>query len=139
MRLLAIDYGTKKCGIAISDPLKIIAQPLTTIFYSDHNDLIKQIITIIDQYQPIEKIILGITTNLDSSLSSTGKKTIQFKELLVAQIPDIEIVLFDEKYTTRESKEVMTQMNLSNEKKKMLKDAIAAQKILINYMLINKI
>lgn len=139
MRLLAIDYGTKKCGIAITDPLNIIAQPLTTIFYNHHDQLINGIIKIIHEYQPISKIILGITTNLDSSLSSTGKKTIKFKELLMEKIKNIEIILFDEKYTTKDSKEIMSQMQLSNKKKKALKDAIAAQKILINYMLISKI
>lgn len=138
MRLLAIDYGTKKCGIAITDPLNIIAQPLKTIFYKDHQSLINDINVIIQEYSPIKKIILGITTNIDSSLSTTGKKTMKFKALLEEKIPNIEIVLFDEKYTTNSSKKMMTEMNLSNKKKKELKDSLAAQQILINYMLNSK-
>lgn len=139
MRLLAIDYGTKKCGIAITDPLNIIAQPLKTIFYKDHQSLINDINEIIQEYNPIQKIILGITTNIDSSLSTTGKKTMKFKAMLEEKIPNIEIVLFDEKYTTNSSKKMMTEMNLSIKKKKELKDSLAAQQILINYMLNSKI
>lgn len=139
MRLLAIDYGTKKCGIAITDPLNIIAQPLKTIFYKDHQSLINDINEIIQEYSPIQKIILGITTNIDSSLSTTGKKTMKFKAMLEEKIPNIEIVLFDEKYTTNSSKKMMTEMNLSIKKKKELKDSLAAQQILINYMLNSKI
>lgn len=138
MRLVAIDYGTKKCGVAITDPLNIIAQPLKTIFYKDHQSLINDINVIIQEYSPIKKIILGITTNIDSSLSTTGKKTMKFKALLEEKIPNIEIVLFDEKYTTNSSKKMMTEMNLSNKKKKELKDSLAAQQILINYMLNSK-
>lgn len=139
MRLLAIDYGTKKCGIAITDPLNIIAQPLKTIFYKDHQSLINDINKILQEYNPIQKIILGITTNIDSSLSTIGKKTMKFKAMLEEKIPNMEIVLFDEKYTTNSSKKMMTEMNLSSKKKKKLKDSLAAQQILINYMLNSKI
>ena len=80
MRLIAIDFGTKKSGIAISDPLKIIAQPLKTIFYKELNFsfITEEIKKIIDEYKPIEKIILGITTNLDNSISNTGKIILKF-------------------------------------------------------------
>ena len=73
MRLIAIDFGTKKSGIAISDPLKIIARPLKTIFYKELNFsfITEEIKKVINEYKPIEKIILGITTNLDNSISNT--------------------------------------------------------------------
>lgn len=137
MRLLAIDYGTKKSGIAISDPLKIIAQPLTTIFYDKNNFefLLNEIKKIIEINKPIEKIILGLPKNIDGTLSNNGKKVIQFKKYMEENNINIEIELFDEKYSTKNSLEVMKQMNLTIKKKKMKKDTIAAQKILENYML----
>ncbi|MBR2022611.1 MAG: Holliday junction resolvase RuvX [Mycoplasmataceae bacterium] len=137
MRLLAIDYGTKKSGIAISDPLKIIAQPLTTIFYDKNNFefLLNEIKKIIEINKPIEKIILGLPKNIDGTLSNNGKKVMQFKKYMEENNINIEIELFDEKYSTTNSLEVMKQMNLTIKKKKMKKDTIAAQKILENYML----
>ena len=85
MRLIAIDFGTKKSGIAISDPLKIIAQPLKTIFYKELNFsfITEEIKKIIDEYKPIEKIILGITTNLDNSISNTGKIILKFYDFFL--------------------------------------------------------
>ena len=136
MRLIAIDFGTKKSGIAISDPLKIIAQPLKTIFYKELNFsfITEEIKKIIDEYKPIEKIILGITTNLDNSISNTGKIILKFYDFLQKELPNITIVLFDEKYSTKKSKEIMTEMKLSIKQKKERKDALAAQKILEEYM-----
>ena len=136
MRLIALDFGTKKSGIAISDPLKIIAQPLKTIFYKELNFsfITEEIKKIIDEYKPIEKIILGITTNLDNSISNTGKIILKFYDSLQKELPNITIVLFDEKYSTKKSKEIMTEMKLSIKQKKERKDALAAQKILEDYM-----
>lgn len=136
MRLIAIDFGTKKSGIAISDPLKIIAQPLKTIFYKELNFsfITEEIKKIIDEYKPIEKIILGITTNLDNSVSNTGKIILKFYDFLQKELPNVTIVLFDEKYSTKKSKEIMTEMKLSIKQKKERKDALAAQKILEDYM-----
>ena len=136
MRLIAIDFGTKKSGIAISDPLKIISQPLKTIFYKELNFsfITEEIKKIIDEYKPIEKIILGITTNLDNSISNTGKIILKFYDFLQKELPNITIVLFDEKYSTKKSKEIMTEMKLSIKQKKERKDALAAQKILEDYM-----
>lgn len=136
MRLIAIDFGTKKSGIAISDPLKIIAQPLKTIFYKELNFsfITEEIKKIIDEYKPIEKIILGITKNLDNSISHTGKIILKFYDFLQKELPNITIVLFDEKYSTKKSKEIMTEMKLSIKQKKERKDALAAQKILEDYM-----
>lgn len=137
MRLLAIDFGTKKCGLAISDPLKIISQPLKIIFYENFDFLINEIKKVVNEYQPIEKIILGLTKNIDGSLSNIGKITMKFKTKLEKIFSQIQIILVDEKYTTKESKIIMKEMNISNKKKKQKKDAIAAQKILENYLRTN--
>lgn len=139
MRILAIDFGTKKCGIAISDPLQIISQPLKIIFYNsgDFEYLIKQIKLILDEYKPFEAIVMGITKNIDNSLSHTAKITMKFKEKLEKET-SLNVHLIDEKYTSQESKDIMNEMNLNLKAKKKRKDAIAAQKILENYLLYKK-
>lgn len=133
MRLLAIDYGTKKCGIAISDPLQIISQALTTIFYKNNDHLIEEISKIIDQYKPISKIIIGITKNIDGSYSKTSQITLKFKQLLELKT-NIEVILVDERNTTKDALDILTHSNASIKDKKNKKDALAAQKILEKYL-----
>lgn len=136
MRLIAIDLGSKKCGIAISDPLQIIAQPLKTIFYEKQNFsfLVIELKKIIENYHPIEKIIIGFPKNINNSLSNTGKMVLKFKNILEKEQLNIEIILIDEKYTSKYSDKIMQQIGLSNKKKKQTRDKIAAQKILENYL-----
>ena len=70
----------------------------------------------------------------NNSISNTGKIIIKFYDFLQKELPNITIVLFDEKYSTKKSKEIMTEMKLSIKQKKEIKDALAAQKILEDYM-----
>lgn len=139
MRILGLDLGTKKCGIAITDPLQILSSPLTTIFYEnkDFDYLINEIKKIIEEKKPIEKIILGITKNIDGTLSNMGKIVMNFYKQLKKEI-QIKVILIDEKNTSRDSEYIMSQMNLKRKKKKESRDAIAAQKILENYLLNNQ-
>lgn len=139
MRILGLDLGTKKCGIAITDPLQILSSPLTTIFYENKNFdyLINEIKKIIEEKKPIEKIILGITKNIDGTLSNMGKIVMNFYKQLKKEI-QIKVILIDEKNTSKDSEYIMSQMNLKRKKKKESRDAIAAQKILENYLLNNQ-
>ena len=140
MRLIALDLGTKKCGVAITDPLQIIAQPLETIYY-EHQDfdfLLNRLQQIINTYKPIEKIVIGLPLNVDKSLTPMAKIVLKFEKQLKSFI-NIDTVFQDEKYTSKESDQVMQQMNLSHKQKKAKRDQIAAVKILENYMLKNNL
>lgn len=136
MRLIGLDLGTKKCGVATTDPMKILAQPLTTIFYDCQNYtfLIEEIKKIIEDKKPVEKIILGMPLNTNGSESPMSKIVLKFKKML-EEATNLEVFLMEEKYTSKQSKEVMQQMNLSNKQKKEARDQIAAQKILENYLI----
>ena len=135
MRLLAIDYGTKKSGIAISDPLKIIAQPLTTIFYDKNNFefLLNEIKKIIEINKPIEKIILGLPKNMNNTMGERCSTTIQFQQKLI-DIFNIEVVLQDERLTTVEATNYMLQADISRKKRKKSIDSLAANIILQTYL-----
>lgn len=140
MRIIALDLGTKKCGIAITDPLQIISQPLVTIFYNnqDFDFLINELKQVINMYNPIETIVVGFPKNIDNSISPTGKIVLKFKSMLQSNFPRITIVLFDEKYTSKDADKVMLEMNLNKKQKKISRDKIAAQKILENFLLFKK-
>ena len=140
MRLLALDLGTKKCGIAITDPMQIISQPLETFYYQSQNfiDLINHLVTIIEKFQPIEKIILGCPQTNYQITNPMSKIVQKFYKQLKNHFNEVEIILFNEANTSKAADQIMQQMNLSNKKKKQNRDQLAAQKILENYLFYNK-
>ena len=139
MRILALDLGTKKCGLAISDPLQIIAQPLKTVFYDrqDFAALINALKTIIEQYKPVVKIILGFPQTNHSKLNPTAKLVLKFAKVLKAEWPKLEIVLVDESYSSQRADRLMQTIGLSNKSKKQTRDKLAAQQILEDYLIKN--
>ena len=140
MRLLALDLGTKKCGIAITDPMQIISQPLETFYYQSQNfiDLINHLVTIIEKFQPIEKVILGYPQTNYQITNPMSKIVDKFYKQLKNHFNELEIILFNEANTSKAADQIMHQMNLSNKKKKQNRDQLAAQKILENYLFYNK-
>ncbi|MGL4251980.1 MAG: Holliday junction resolvase RuvX [Metamycoplasmataceae bacterium] len=138
-RLMALDLGTKKCGIAITDPLQIISQPLETIFYEvqDFDKVLSRLEEIKLEKGPIEAFILGnpLMPNGDSSIMS--KIVAKFKVKLEDHFK-IPVILFDERYTSKQSTNIMIEMNLSRKKQKNNRDKLAAQIILENYLLSRK-
>lgn len=140
MRLLALDLGTKKCGIAITDPMQIISQSLETFYYQSQNfiDLINHLVTIIERYRPIEKIILGYPQTNYQITNPMSKIVDKFYKQLKNHFNELEIILFNEANTSKAADQIMHQMNLSNKKKKQNRDQLAAQKILENYLFYNK-
>lgn len=134
MKIISLDVGIKKTGIAISDELKIISQPLTTIYYEakDFNYLIDEVLKILSS-ENIDTILIGITYNIDKTLSDTGKIIYKFYEKLL-KVTNIKIILVDERGTSKASDELMRSMKFNKKKKKESRDVFAAQIILKNYL-----
>lgn len=132
-RILAIDYGMSRCGIAVTDPLQIIGQPLETVANTD-------IIRYLKRYVPdedVESIVLGIPYNLDGSLSETTNAVFEFKAKLVKVFPDIPIHEVDERFTSKEAQRIVVQSVKSKKKRrnnKGLIDMVSASLILESYM-----
>lgn len=131
-RILAIDFGEKRIGIAITDPLKIFAYPLTTI----NNDLkfldrLKEIIT---QYS-VTKIILGIPLREDGSETVISRKVMNFKSTVEKELK-IEIELVDERYSSQIAKDRIIESVVSKKKRrdKSLLDKNAAAVILEDWL-----
>lgn len=131
-RILAIDFGEKRIGIAVTDPLKIFAYPLTTI----NNDLkfldrLKEIIT---QYS-VTKIILGIPLREDGSETVISRKVLNFKSTVEKEL-NIEIELVDERYSSQIAKDRIIESVVSKKKRrdKSLLDKNAAAVILEDWL-----
>ena len=134
MRYLGIDLGSKTVGLALSDPMHIIASTYKTIFFAneDYESTIKEILEVIDEYQ-ISKIILGLPKNMDNSLGERAMITLEYKKLLESYT-DIPIIMYDERLTSVISNNVLIEADMSRKKRKKKVDSVAAQVILQDYL-----
>lgn len=134
MRILAIDYGDVRIGIAITDQLGITAQGLETI-YSNGNDKIalKRLEELINEYN-ISTIVIGMPLNMDGTKSKRMEQTEQFIHKLKCKFNKIEIKSIDERLTTVEAHNTMNFLGVNKYKKRKIVDTISAVYILEKYM-----
>jgi putative holliday junction resolvase len=131
-RILSIDYGGKRTGIAVTDPLQIIATGLTTI---DTKDFIKFLKDYISK-EPVEKIIIGMPLNMDDTATHATPLVENAIKQLHKHFPSIPVETVDERYTSKMAKDAMLQMGLKKMQRrdKKLVDEIAATMMLQEYM-----
>ena len=135
MRLLGLDYGSKTCGVAVSDPLGIGAAAVEIIRREKENHLRKtlsRIAELVKQYDA-EAIVLGYPVNMDGTAGDRAEKTLEFKSKLEARLP-IPVFLCDERLTTVEAEEIMALNGVAPSDYKTYVDMIAAQVILEDWM-----
>ena len=132
-RLLAIDYGRKRVGIAMSDALRITAQPHTTIQkFRNIPELISQIHLICSEFNVVG-IILGLPRNMDGSEGEMAQEVIQFAQQLETKI-DIPLIMLDERLTSVQAKKTLTQFGIKPSQNKHKVDQMAAALILRGYL-----
>jgi len=129
---MAFDYGTKRIGIAVTDPLQIIATALTTIHPNESLTFIKNYI----QTEAVEKFIVGSPLQMDGSPSESAPHVNGFVKSLRKNFPDIPVVTIDERFTSKMASAVIAQSGLKKAKRqqKSLVDQISAVIILQSYM-----
>ncbi|OGC33688.1 Holliday junction DNA helicase RuvA [candidate division WOR-1 bacterium RIFOXYB2_FULL_48_7] len=130
MRILGIDHGDKRVGLALSDPLGITAQPLATISAVEAMAKIKDVII---QYPEIALIVVGLPKNLRGEIGPQGEKVQQFMAELKT-ITDLKIISWDERFSTKAMERELIEAGLSREKRKSVIDKLAAAAILQNYL-----
>lgn len=132
MRYLGLDLGTKTLGIAISDTLGMLANPLKTIRYSTYEELLVELKHLLAEYE-IAEIALGLPKNMDGSSGFAAERSLEFKELLEGEI-DVPVVLIDERLSTVEAEKYLLDADMSRAKRKTHIDAVAASVILNTYL-----
>lgn len=130
-RILAIDYGSVRIGLALSDPLKIIAKPYKVIT-NNGNATLAEIKDIVRQ-EAVAKIILGLPLDKDGSDSAKTREVRDFAELLRAEV-DVPVILWDERYTSAKANSWLKEMKIDYKKSKTVIDKIAAAIILKDYL-----
>ena len=133
-RVLGIDYGEQRTGIAITDPLKITAQGLETIKSNGSDKVVlRRIEEIVNEYG-VDTFVIGNPINLDGSESDRSKLTEAFIHKLKSRFNNIEIIKIDERFTTVEAHRTMNDLNIDSKKKKDIVDTMSAVYILESYL-----
>ena len=134
MRILGIDYGDSRVGIAITDPLCITAQGLETIKHAGNDKiLLKRIEEIVQEYQ-VSTIVIGMPLNMNGTKAERVEVTEKFIHKLKSRLGKIDIKTVDERLTTVEAHKTMNYLDVNKKKKKDLVDTISAVYILETYM-----
>ena len=129
---LGLDLGEKRVGVSRSDETGTIAEAIDTVTYTGKADLLKKLRAHLETAHP-EKIVVGLPQTLRGESGPAAQKILKLVEWLKAGLGG-EWVLWDERFTTVEAERVLLEADLSREKRRVLRDRIAAQRILQSYL-----
>ena len=134
-RVIAIDYGRKRCGVAVSDPLQICANGLPTVRSCDLVDFLKEYCS----REPVERIVVGLPLTLRGDPSESNRYIEPFLKHLAKVMPDMKIERFDERFTSTIAHREMALAGLkkSRREEKELADKTAAVIILTDWLQAN--
>lgn len=133
MRIMGIDFGDSRIGVAVSDPLGWTAQGLDTIKWKGSAEHpAKRVKQLANEFK-VGKIIIGLPKNMDGTVGTSGQKAIEFGELL-SRITGLEVIKWDERLTTVAANRIMHEVGMKTSKKKENVDKIAAVLILQGYL-----
>ncbi len=132
MRIMGIDYGDSRVGIAVSDPLGFTAQGVQTLQNKGKKKLSAEILEVLEKYKP-EKIVVGMPKNMDGTLGFRAEETYKFAEFLKT-LTAAEIVFWDERLTTVSAAMILNETNTRGKSRKKVIDTVSACIILENYM-----
>lgn len=132
MRILAIDYGDSRVGLAVSDIMGWMAQGIKTVPNHGEKKLLSEIEPILKEYNP-EKIVLGLPKNMDGTSGFRVDATKKFAESLKT-IYSGEIVFWDERLTTVSAAHILNETNTRGKKRKNVIDTVSACMILDDYL-----
>lgn len=131
-RILAVDYGKRRVGLAVTDPLHIIAQPLTTV----DSDAVFEWLKAYFSKEPVELVVLGHPMSLSGQETDATPLVNTFETRFHENFPDIPVVRIDERLTSRMARQTLLDAgyNKTDRRNKKLVDTIAAALILQTYL-----
>ncbi len=132
MRIIGLDIGDKTIGVAVSDPLGLTAQGITTIHRKGKEKDALELQKIISEYSA-ELILSGLPKNMNGTIGEQGEKVIRFCNFLEKRL-NVKVEYWDERLTTVAAHRAMIEADLSREKRKKIVDKLAAVYILQGYL-----
>ena len=132
MRILALDYGTKRVGVAISDELEMIATPLGYLDAQPREKLLDQIAQLVAE-RGVGLVVVGMPRNMDGSYGPAAEQVREFVEMLEKRL-SVPVKTWDERLTTAQAEKLLLQADVSRKKRKKKVDHIAAAILLQSYL-----
>lgn len=132
MRILAIDYGTKRIGMAVCDPLGLTAQPLHTFERKSSCDDLEQIKRVVEERE-VTLVVIGLPFNLDGTPGKLWSDVDRFRSRLEHELA-IPVEGWDERLTTVQAEKMLVSADVSRRRRKVIRDKIAAALILQSYL-----
>lgn len=133
MRILGLDLGTKTCGVAMCDPSELLASPLTTLRFTEHD--FDEALIKLDELAKVHQITLmalGYPKHMNNDVGESAKRSLVFQENL--QKLGYEVVLIDERLTSKQVNDAMRFGKVKKEKRKAQVDELAATVILQTFL-----
>lgn len=131
-RIMSLDVGTKRIGVAMSDELLITAQGLDTIYHKDLKSDLDKISALINSNN-VSEIVVGLPLNMDGSYSAKTREIVGFVDEL-SKATNIPVKTWDERLTSMQAERVLLEADVSWGKRKKVTDKLAAQIILQSYL-----
>jgi len=131
-RILAVDYGEKRIGLAVSDELGITASPLTTLMHRSDEETVRHIAQLASKLK-VAQIVIGLPRRTDEREGEMERRVKAFAEKL-RQAVSVPVMLFDERFTTRIAEQVLLEADLSRRKRKQVRDRLSAVILLLSYL-----
>ncbi len=135
-RILAVDLGDVRTGIAVSDPLGMLANGVCTVRMTDKEKIAEMVVGYVKQYGAT-KIILGYPVNMNGTLGPRAENAKEFSEIL-SKYTDVPVILYDERCTTMIAHTILSETNTRGKKRKNVVDTLSAEIILQNYLDANR-
>ena len=132
MRILSLDIGDKRIGVAMSDPSGFLASPVTTIERTSDASAVQEIVALIAQHE-VGEIVIGIPISMSGRRGPQVRRTLDFAELL-AQQTDLPMKQVDERLSSVQAERMMIESGASPSRDKARVDAVAAAVILQSYL-----
>ncbi len=132
MRMLALDYGSKRIGVALSDELGITAQGLTTITRKGRPRDMERISRLVEEHG-VEVVVIGYPVRLDGTEGIQCEKVSRYAEILRSHL-SIPVIKWDESFSTKEAETILIEADMKRRKRREVVDKVAATIILQGYL-----
>ena len=132
IRILALDVGTKRIGLAVSDPLGITAQGLEVLTRTDRASDLERLVQVAREWR-VQLVVVGLPRHMDGRLGSSAPQILELVEILQKTL-GVEVVTWEERLTTVEAERVLIQADVSRRRRRQVVDQLAAVLILQNYL-----
>ena len=133
-KVIGLDLGSVTCGVAMSDELGMLAHPVKTIRFKEHDidPLLNELETLLESHQ-VKVVVLGLPLHMNGDVGERARASLEFKEILEEAF-GVEVIMMDERFSTRSSERQLISMNVSRKKRKKIIDQAAAVEILQRYL-----